>query len=362
MPDQPMPTTSLSDALEELAKLGRDGELGYRTAAGDAKDHDLQQLFNDLAKERGDIADELESHIRKYGGKVPQKGGTMAGQAHRMFVDLKSAISGGNRRAILNEVVRGESLSEAAYDGMKRMDLPADLRPVIMKQHDRVKEARDRVRAQARAAGSSWSDMADWNAWQNTITESGRRAGETVQSYVSERPMTSTMVALGVGFIIGALLLIKREVLETVGLLPEEYFFGVEDLDYSLTVQRRGYKLYYVPQFIAYHLGGGSQTTWNPAYVYNSYRGKLILLEKHLPRGTFRSWKLLLTIYARFIAGHRWRRLAKKYGYNRDGKVGYEEMEFAVLQAIADHNKDALSEATLLHFDELLKQIRRKPR
>jgi GT2 family glycosyltransferase len=166
-----------------------------------------------------------------------------------------------------------------------------------------------------------------------------------------------------VGFIIGALLLIKREVLEQVGLLPEEYFFGVEDLDYSLMVQRRGYKLYYVPQFIAYHLGGGSQAaTWNPRYVYNSYRGKLILLEKYLPWGMFRLWKLLLMIYARFIARYRWRRLAKKYGYGRNGEVGYQEMEFALQQAITDHNKDKLSEATLLHFDELLKQARRKLR
>lgn len=207
MPDQAMPTTSLTDALEELAKLARDGELGYRTSAGDAKDPDLQQLFNELAKERGEIADELESHIRKHGGKVPQKGGTMAGQAHRRFVDLKSAITGGNRKSVLNEVARGESLSEAAYDAIKRIDLPADLKPVIMKQHDRVKQARDRVRELAKSAGgSSWSDMADWTAWQQSITQSGRRAGETVQSYVSERPMTSTVVALGVGFIIGALL------------------------------------------------------------------------------------------------------------------------------------------------------------
>jgi uncharacterized protein (TIGR02284 family) len=207
MPDQAMPTTSLTDALEELAKLARDGELGYHTAAGDAKDADLQQLFNELARERGEIADELEAHIRKYGGKPPQRGGTMAGHAHRMFVDLKSAISGGNRRAVLNEVARGENLAEAAYDALKRIDLPPDLKPVIMRQHDRVKQARDRVRELLKSAGgSSWSDMADWSAWQHSITAGGRRASETVQSYVSERPMTSTMVALGVGFIIGALL------------------------------------------------------------------------------------------------------------------------------------------------------------
>ena len=162
-----------------------------------------------------------------------------------------------------------------------------------------------------------------------------------------------------VGFIIGALLLIKREVLENVGLLPEEYFFGVEDLDYSLTVQQRGYKLYYVPQFIAYHLGGGSQSTWDLKYVYNGYRGKLILLQKHLPVGLFPIWKFLLTIYAKFFAKRIWQRLARKYGYNQDKKVLYEDMEFAILKAVQDHNKNALSEETLVQFENALRSRRK---
>lgn len=158
-----------------------------------------------------------------------------------------------------------------------------------------------------------------------------------------------------VGFIIGALMLIKREVLETIGLLPEEYFFGVEDLDYSLTVRKRGYKLYYTPGFIAYHLGGGSQTTWDPKYVYNGYRGKLILLQKHLPAGLFPIWKVLLALYAKFVAKRIWQRLARRHGYNKDGEILYSDMEFAVIKAIQDHNKDYLSEETLVRFDEALK-------
>jgi uncharacterized protein (TIGR02284 family) len=203
-----MPTTSLTDALEQLAKLARDGELGYRTAASDAKDHDLQQMFSDLARERGQIAEELESHIRKHGGKPPQKGGTMAGSAHRMFVDLKSALSGGDRKAVLGEVVRGESVAEAAYDAAKKVELPADLKPIIQKQHDQVKAARDRVRALANelGGGSSWREIADWHAWQQSISDTSRRSVETVQGYVTERPMTSTLVALGVGFVIGAIM------------------------------------------------------------------------------------------------------------------------------------------------------------
>lgn len=162
-----------------------------------------------------------------------------------------------------------------------------------------------------------------------------------------------------VGFIIGALMLIKRNVLEKIGLLPEEYFFGIEDLDYSLTVQRRGYKLYYVPEFVAYHLGDGSHWNWDPKYIYNSYRGKLILLQKHLPTGLFPIWKLLLTIYARFVARRRWQKLAKKYDWDKDKQVLYADMEFAVIKAIQDHNKDDLCEETLVRFDDALK-LRKK--
>jgi len=163
---------------------------------------------------------------------------------------------------------------------------------------------------------------------------------------------------LEIGYIIGALMLIKREVLEKVGLLPEEYFFGIEDLDYSLTVQQKGYKLYYVPEFLAYHLGDGSHWNWDPKYVYNSYRGKLILLQKHLPPGLFPIWKILLKVYAKYVARRRWQALARKYDWDKDKIVLYADMEFAVLKAIQDHNKDELSEQTLIRFDEDLKKKR----
>ena len=293
-----------------------------------------------------------------------------------LIVDNGSADGSGERlqadfpalRFIFND--RNLGFSKGCNVGMRAALADKDCAYVLLLNNDAVVSPHCLERAVEMAEANPRIGMVGGKIFQapgsNVLSYAGgyvsRWRGQTVVRGFGEVDRGKFEEPCEVGFIIGALLLIKREVLETVGLLPEEYFFGVEDLDYSLTVQRRGYKLYYVPQFVAYHLGGGSQSTWNPTYVYNSYRGKLILLEKHLPRGTFRLWKLLLTIYARFIAGHRWRRLAKKYGYNRDGKVGYEEMEFALLQAIADHNKDALSEATLLRFDELLKQTRQKLR
>lgn len=158
-----------------------------------------------------------------------------------------------------------------------------------------------------------------------------------------------------VGFVTGALMLIRREVLETVGLLPEEYFFGVEEQDYSFKVGRAGYKLYYVPGFVAYHVGDGSHWNWDPKFVYNGYRNKLIFQEKYLPAGSFPLWKLMFRVYARHAARRFWKRLASKYGYDKGREVLYEDMEFALTQAIADHGKKSLSEETLKQFEERLR-------
>lgn len=157
-----------------------------------------------------------------------------------------------------------------------------------------------------------------------------------------------------VGFVTGALLLIKREVLETVGLLPEEYFFGVEEMDYSLNVRRRGYKLYYVPEFVAYHEGSGSHWNSDPKFIYNSYRSKLIFQEKYLPRGLFPLWRLAFSIYAKYFARRSWIRAKARKGYDRDRETPWNDMEFALGRAIEDHRANTLSEETLIRFEEEL--------
>jgi len=162
-----------------------------------------------------------------------------------------------------------------------------------------------------------------------------------------------------VGFVTCAFMLIKREVLERVGLLPEEYFFGIEEWDYSLHVQKAGYKLYYVPEFAAYHKGDGSHWNYDPRFNYISYRSKLIFQEKYLPKGLFPVWKIILSLYAKYRAKRVWRRLARKYDTQKERKASFDDMHFAFTKAIKDHRKDELCEETLFRFDEALKERKR---
>ncbi|MFN4308813.1 glycosyltransferase family 2 protein [Sulfurihydrogenibium azorense] len=59
-------------------------------------------------------------------------------------------------------------------------------------------------------------------------------------------------------FITGCCMLIKREVLEKVGLLDESYFMYVEDLDYSYKTIKSGYKLAVAHNSIIWHKVGAS--------------------------------------------------------------------------------------------------------
>jgi GT2 family glycosyltransferase len=165
-----------------------------------------------------------------------------------------------------------------------------------------------------------------------------------------------------VGFVTGALMLIPRQVLDRVGLLPEEYFFGTEEIDYSIAVKKAGYKLYYVPEFLIYHSADGSHSNYDPKFVYNNYRGKLILQEKYLPKKLFPLWKKVFNVYGVLAAGRVWQRLRNADPDLEDKTVPFHDLRFAFSRALKDHGTNSLSEEALTRFDEALKTRKRRPK
>lgn len=84
-----------------------------------------------------------------------------------------------------------------------------------------------------------------------------------------------------VGWLSGACLLIKREVLDKVGLLDEGFFLYTEDVDYSLRVKKAGYSLCYAPKARVWHKVTRSTSTWRKHIL--RVKGWLRLLGKHSP-------------------------------------------------------------------------------
>lgn len=54
-------------------------------------------------------------------------------------------------------------------------------------------------------------------------------------------------------YVIGACQLVRRSVLDKVGLLDERIFYGPEDADFCLRIAGEGYKIVYLPQYSIIH-------------------------------------------------------------------------------------------------------------
>ena len=91
--------------------------------------------------------------------------------------------------------------------------------------------------------------------------------------------------------ICGCALFLHRKLVEDVGYLDEKFFMYGEDLDYSLRVKAKGYKLYIVPGTVVYHdvnleseaLSKDNNLKKTMSRYYIHFKSSLVLLFKHFP-------------------------------------------------------------------------------
>jgi uncharacterized protein (TIGR02284 family) len=134
-----------TDTLNDLIETLKDGQKGFQSAAADVKDANVKSTFSEFARQRAAMAEELSSHVA-LSGEDPKRSGSVAGAAHRGWMNLKSALGGGEK-AILNEAERGEDEAVSAFEKAMKSKLPPDVAQVVQRQYSQVKSAHDRVKA-----------------------------------------------------------------------------------------------------------------------------------------------------------------------------------------------------------------------
>lgn len=82
----------------------------------------------------------------------------------------------------------------------------------------------------------------------------------------------------------GAFFFARREAIEQVGLLDEDYFMYGEDVDLSYRLTSVGWQNWYLPQAIVLHYKGESTQKTSYRYVRNFYNAMLIFFRKHFAR------------------------------------------------------------------------------
>ena len=100
----------------------------------------------------------------------------------------------------------------------------------------------------------------------------------------------------------GAFMLLRRQTLDKVGLLDEDYFMYGEDIDLSYRITQGGYKNYYFPQTTIIHYKGESTKKGSINYVKVFYNAMIIFAEKHFSKGNARQYAILINMAIYFRA------------------------------------------------------------
>lgn len=79
----------------------------------------------------------------------------------------------------------------------------------------------------------------------------------------------------------GACMFIKSSTFKELGGFDERYFAHMEEIDLCWRAKNKGSKVYYIPESIVYHLGGGTMQNSNPRKTYLNFRNSLLTLYKN---------------------------------------------------------------------------------
>ncbi|MDQ3111066.1 MAG: glycosyltransferase [Bacteroidota bacterium] len=101
----------------------------------------------------------------------------------------------------------------------------------------------------------------------------------------------------------GAFMLMRKETLDKVGLLDEEYFMYGEDIDLSYRIILGGYKNYYFHDTRIIHYKGESTKKSSVNYVFVFYRAMVIFARKHFSTKNAKLFSFLINIAIYLRAG-----------------------------------------------------------
>ena len=140
---------NIIEVLNDLVQINNDRVTGYEKAIDESKedDVDLKGLFRNMANESQQYVLELSNLIVRLGGR-PSDSTTNSGKIYRTWMDLKAAITGSNRKALLDSCEYGEDAAQKAYDAALSSDaeINAESRQLIVSQKESLKKSHDVIK------------------------------------------------------------------------------------------------------------------------------------------------------------------------------------------------------------------------
>lgn len=136
--------------LNNIHDLLADSHKGYMEAADKADHGAVKELLNSLAASRVQLLSEVVALSRQADpSKAPREAGTLKGDLHRAWMDIRESLGSHDSTNMLNECERGEKYLLERYDTILKEDvtpqtkaLVTTQRATVQKNYDHVKQVR----------------------------------------------------------------------------------------------------------------------------------------------------------------------------------------------------------------------------
>jgi len=102
-----------------------------------------------------------------------------------------------------------------------------------------------------------------------------------------------------VDWVMGAALMIRREVIKKAGWMDEGIFMYMDEVEWCYRIKKAGFKVFFYPGAEIIHLFGASSKTGRKDPILNIYRGLIYLYQKHYSPFQLRILKIMLKLKAR---------------------------------------------------------------
>jgi len=138
----------------------------------------------------------------------------------------------------------------------------------------------------------------------------------------------------------GAFMMMRKSVLDKIGLLDEAFFMYGEDIDLSYRIIQGGYKNYYFPDTRIIHYKGESTKKSSVNYVFVFYRAMIIFANKHFSQNNAKLFSFLINCAVYFRAGLAiLKRLVTKYLLSAFDFAAIVSLLFIILKLFENFGK-----------------------
>lgn len=140
------------EVLNTLITINNDRIEGYKTASEATEERELKTLFEKLILTSQKCKQELVMEVKTLGGDEAE-GTKTSGKFFRAWMDVKAALTGKDRKAVLNSCEYGEDTALDTYDkalenyiehlSAKQQAMIYAQKLLLKADHDHIKSLRD---------------------------------------------------------------------------------------------------------------------------------------------------------------------------------------------------------------------------